>query len=164
MLCFSYGSNMSLARLRDRVPSARFVTVATLAFHRLRFHKVSKKDDSGKCDAEETKNPDDRVIGVVYEISDNEKSRLDGKERLGFGYDEKEVKVVTDDGEFFACLMYFATDVDAVLKPYCWYKQHVLTGACENELPSGYIDAIRAIETVDDPNTTRREHELRIYP
>lgn len=29
MLCFSYGSNMSLARLQARVPSARFVAVAT---------------------------------------------------------------------------------------------------------------------------------------
>lgn len=40
--------------------------------HRLRFHKVGE-DGSGKCDAEETGDPEDRVIGVVYAISASEK-------------------------------------------------------------------------------------------
>ena len=72
MLCFSYGSNMSLARIRDRVPSARFFAVATLKAHRLKFHKISK-DGSGKCDAKETENPEDKVVGIVYEFADDEK-------------------------------------------------------------------------------------------
>lgn len=57
MLCFSYGYNMSLARLQDRLPLARFVAIATLPAQRLQFHKVSR-DGSGKCDAEETGYPD----------------------------------------------------------------------------------------------------------
>ena len=161
MLCFSYGSNMSLARLRDRVPSARFVTIATLPAHRLRFHKISK-DGSGKCDAEETGSPEDRVIGVVYEISDSEKSALDQKEGLGSGYDEKEVEVSTDQ-ERFTALMYFATNKDLQLKPYCWYKEHVLVGARENGLAPEYIAKIEAMECIDDPDTQRHDRELAIY-
>ncbi len=162
MLCFSYGSNMSLARLQDRVPSARFVAVATLPAHRLRFHKVSQKDGSGKCDAEETGNPEDRVIGVVYEISGSEKPALDREEGLGSGYGEKEVEVSTDQ-ERLTALMYFATTVDSQLKPYQWYKKHVLVGARENGLPPEYIAQIEAMEAVDDPDTARHERELAIY-
>lgn len=161
MLCFSYGSNMSLARLQERVPSARFVTIAALPAHRLRFHKIST-DGSGKCDAEETGNPKDRVIGVVYEILDSEKSALDRKEGLGSGYDEKEVEVSTDQ-ELLTALMYFATNKDQQLKPYHWYKEHVLVGARENGLPSEYVAQIEAMEAIDDPDTERRDRELAIY-
>ena len=161
MLCFSYGSNMSSARLRDRVPSARFVAVAILPAHRLRFHKVSR-DNSGKCDAEETENPDDRVYGVVYEIANEEKPDLDRKEGLGFGYDEKVVEVITEQGKL-NILMYFATRVNSSLKPYCWYKEHVLIGAREHGLPPEYIAQIEAIEAVEDPDVTRGERELAIY-
>lgn len=161
MLCFSYGSNMSLARLQDRVPSAQFVAIATLPAHRLRFHKVSR-DGSGKCDAEETGNPEDSVIGVVYEILDDEKTALDRKEGLGSGYDEKEVEVTTDQGRLTA-LIYFATNTDSQLKPYRWYKEHVLIGARKNGLPSEYIAQIEAMEAIEDPDTERHDRELAIY-
>ncbi len=161
MLCFSYGSNMSLARLQDRVPSARFVTVATLPGHTLRFHKISN-DGSGKCDAEHTGNPDDRVIGVVYEISNNEKLALDQKEGLGYGYDEKQIEVTAEQGKLTAS-MYIATRVKPQLKPYQWYKEHVLVGARENDLPAEYIAWLEAVEAVEDPDTARSERELSIY-
>jgi gamma-glutamylcyclotransferase len=50
MYYFAYGSNMSLSRLRERVPSAEAVGCFSLNGHDLRFHKLSK-DGSGKCDA-----------------------------------------------------------------------------------------------------------------
>ena len=161
MLCFSYGSNMSVTRLRDRVPSARFVAVAVLPAHRLRFHKVSN-DGSGKCDAEETGNRADQVMGVVYEIADDERPALDRKEGLGSGYDVKEIEVTTAQGNLTA-LMYFATQVDSARKPYLWYKEHVLIGARESGLLSEYIAQIEAVEAVEDPDRTRHERELAIY-
>jgi len=39
MLYFSYGSNMSERRLKDRVPSAKKICKAFLRKHDLRFHK-----------------------------------------------------------------------------------------------------------------------------
>ncbi len=161
MLCFCYGSNMSLARLQNRVPSARCVSVATLVAHRLRFHKVGT-DGSGKGDAEETGNSDDAVIGVVHEISDEEKPILDRIEGLGSGYDLKQVEVITSKGKL-TCLMYAATKVDSALRPYHWYKEHVLIGASENRLPSEYIARIETVEAMDDPDTSRTELELAIY-
>jgi hypothetical protein len=162
MLCFSYGSNMSLARLRERVPSARFVAVAALTGHRLRFHKVSN-DGSGKCAAEATGNPHDRVFGVICAISDAEKPALDRKEGLGHGYDLKVVEVTTLAGEKMHPLMYFATRTDSAKKPYHWYKQHVLVGARENHLPKEYIAQIESVESMTDPDAARCERELALY-
>ncbi len=65
MLCFSYGSNMSQRRLKARVPSARFIAVAELPAHRLRFHK-SAGDGSAKCNAEETGPSGKRPSGRLY--------------------------------------------------------------------------------------------------
>lgn len=161
MLCFCYGSNMSQRRLRARVPSARFVAVADLPAHRLRFHK-STRDGSAKCDAEETGNPDHRVIGVIYEIADHEKPDLDRHEALGFGYDEKQVEAITEQGRFHAW-MYYATRIDESLKPFHWYKDHVLIGARENSLPADYIAQIEAVESINDPKPERHERELAIY-
>lgn len=161
MLCFCYGSNMSQRRLQARVPSARFVAVAELPAHRLRFHK-SARDGSAKCDAEETGKPEDRVIGVVFEIDDDEKPDLDRHEALGRGYDEKQVELTTGEGALGAW-MYYATRINKSLKPFHWYKNHVLIGARENGLPADYIAQIEAVESIDDPKRKRHDRELAIY-
>ena len=161
MLYFSYGSNMSLARLRSRAASARFHTIAALPAHRLRFHKTGR-DGSAKCDAEHTGNTADQVTGVVYEIADADKPALDRHEGLGSGYEDKHVEVVTDTGTITA-FTYFATHVDDSLKPFHWYKQHVLIGARENHLPADYIARIEAVDSMDDPDAARQARELAIH-
>lgn len=161
MFCFTYGSNMSHRRLRARVPSARFVAVTELPAHRLRFHK-SAGDGSAKCNAEDTGHSGDRVMGVVYEIADAEKSDLDRHEALGFGYDEKQVELKTEQGTLRAW-MYYATRINNSLKPFHWYKDHVLIGARENGLPADYITQIEAVESIDDPKPERHARELSIY-
>jgi hypothetical protein len=51
MLYFAYGSNMRSARLRERVPSARYFATGKIQGYKLAFHKRSKQDGSGKADA-----------------------------------------------------------------------------------------------------------------
>ena len=162
MLYFSYGSNMSIRRLKDRVPSARVKTVATLPEHDLRFHKKSK-DGSAKCDAHETNNLEHSVIGVVFDIAESDKPELDRKEGLGNGYNQKEVSVTTVSGETITAITYYATNIDSELKPYHWYKHHVLTGANENGLPKKYVEKISNIESIPDPMPERHEREMAIY-
>lgn len=162
MLYFSYGSNMSFARLLERVPSARFITTATLVEHDLRFHKKSK-DGSGKCDAFLTGNPEHKVLGVVFEIDVVEKPVLDSKEGLGFGYEEKEVSLVQSTGQEVSAYTYYAIKIDEALKPYHWYKHHVLTGATENRLPISYVNRIMNTESVADQDQERHQREMAIY-
>lgn len=154
---------MSSKRLTDRVKSAKFIAVATLTSHILKFHKVSKKDGSAKCDALETQNIKDIIFGVVFDISDEEKPELDKKEGLHYGYEEKTINVTTVAGESLKATTYYATNTDLSLKPYHWYKEHVIRGAKENGLPNDYIQDIINIQSVADPKPERHEQEMQIY-
>ena len=153
---------MSSLRLLERVPSATFLSVATLQEHRLQFHKISR-DGSGKCDAEYTANPDDCVMGVIFMMSASDKKELDRKECLGFGYEEKTITVMLENGNRIETSTYFAVETDATLNPWSWYKKHVLRGARENNLPHDYISIIEKTESSPDPDVDRHEQELAIY-
>ena len=87
MLYFAYGSNMSALRLIKRVPLAVTVETGFLYEHKLAFHKVGRKDGTGKCDAHHTGNPSDYLIGVIYRIDPENRSSLDRVEGLGNGYE-----------------------------------------------------------------------------
>ncbi|MCZ6636073.1 MAG: gamma-glutamylcyclotransferase [bacterium] len=159
---FAYGSNMLLARLRDRVPSAEPVGVGKLKEHVFRFHKRSK-DGSGKGDIFRTGNLDGFVYGVVFRILGSEKDRLDRAEGLGQGYKEKRVRVVGSGQEWNAFSYYADPDyIDGSLQPYTWYQDFVVAGARENDLPSKYISKIEAVKAVQDPDRKREGENRRI--
>jgi len=153
---------MSSKRLRARTPSARFITTATLYRHQLRFHKRSH-DGSSKCDAYDTGNDQDYVIGVVFDIAEAEKTILDGHEGLGRGYEIKTIEIESANGDRLEAYTYYATDLDATLKPYHWYHHHVVSGAYEHRLPMDYITAIESIASMDDPDNDRHTREMAIY-
>lgn len=163
MKYFAYGSNMSIKRITARVPSATIYTLACLKGHALRFHKRSNIDDSAKCDVIASSNADDIVWGVVFDIDDNEKVNLDNVEGLGYGYEVKEIKLTGANGTTLHAFTYYATDIADNLKPYTWYKEHVLRGARENRLPAEYIVLIDKIESKPDPDQDRHNRELSIY-
>ncbi len=163
MLYFSYGSNMSSRRLLQRAPSATFVAVASLVAHELRFHKISNTDGSAKCDAFETGENDHLVYGVLYQMSSADKGLLDLAEGLGHGYDEKIVQVTSPDDELLQATTYYATNIDPTLRPYHWYKEHVVRGAWENGLPAQYVEWISGVNSITDPQPQRHEKELAIY-
>lgn len=160
MRIFAYGSNMSTARLRARVPSARCIAVGRLARHTLRWHKHGR-DDSAKCDARWTGCDDDSVWGVLFEIDAVEKALLDVAEGLHQGYEEQLVEVITIRGAMQAWA-YFATHINPSLRPFHWYKQLVLAGAREHSLPAGYVERIAAVATVPDPDPLRARTNLAL--
>ena len=120
---FSYGSNMSLKRLRKRVPSAEVVGTYTLLNHKLCFHKRScdkSGNKSAKCDAYKTDNENDKVIGRLFTIDTAHECTLDKAEGLGKGYKRECVCLVDENGETEAAFAYFAVRscIDNNLKPY----------------------------------------------
>jgi len=162
MKYFAYGSNMSLARLRERAPGAQRLGSYALRGHVLCFHKVGT-DGSGKCDAFFTKDANDLVLGALFELDASEKIHLDQVEGLGLGYEQKEVLLEDEIGRQVKASIYYATDIDASLKPYSWYKKHVLLGAMESALPNIYIENIRVIESVQDPDGKRDKQQRAIH-
>ena len=162
MRYFSYGSNMSSRRILQRVSSAQLVTVACLNEHTLNFHK-SSNDGSAKCDISVTSQQDDFVLGVVFEVAADEKLNLDRIEGLGHGYEEKVIVVTGSNGEEITATTYYATNINKSLKPYRWYKEHVLAGARENDLASEYLGRIELVATIEDPDRDRHDREMSIY-
>ena len=159
---FAYGSNMSVRRLQARVPSAKSLGIGTLDDHQLMFRKKSR-DGSTKCDIAPSKGC--TVLGVLFWIDPGEEERLDKFEGLGSGYRKEQVLVADRAGQRVPATTYFAQNehIDTTLKPYTWYLKHVLTGAEEAELPACYIDDLKRVESVADPNPKREKNELAIY-
>lgn len=161
-LYFAYGSNMLTIRLTstDRAPSAVKIETGYVCGRRLTFDKISQ-DGSGKCDAEYTGADSDRVYGVIYEINCNDEKKLNNAEGLNKGYKKESVNVITNHGSVDA-LTYIATKKDLILMPYRWYKALTIAGALEHNLPNNYIEWIRTVEAVEDPNIQRSEKEEKI--
>ena len=137
----------------ERCPSARPLGVAILHGHELKWHKVSRKDGSGKCDIVEG-GKDSLVYGVLYDIDEAQRNNLDRAEGCGHGYDRKEVEVVHGESRVKACV-YYATAIDAKLKPYDWYKALVIAGAKEHNLPQAYISQLESVKAVTDTDVSR---------
>jgi gamma-glutamylcyclotransferase (GGCT)/AIG2-like uncharacterized protein YtfP len=163
ILYFAYGSNMAEERIRARAPSARKVGVATLAGHRLCFHKVSDVDGSGKCDAAATGRREDQVLGVLFSLAEGDLSVLDRFEGNGIGYRRQPVSVQEASGERVEAQTYLALKIDPSLRPFNWYKEHVLRGAQAAGLPAAYVAEIEAMPANEDPDLERHARELAIY-
>ena len=161
MLYFAYGSNMATQRLAARVP-ARFVTTALLPAYRLTFHQRGS-DGSGKCDIVPA-SAQSAVYGVIWEMASHHKPTLDRYEGLGAAYNETWL-TVTDlaSDRQFEVQAYIGNLTALGLRPYTWYKHHVLTGAREHGLPTYYLRALEGIEAHQDDNAERHAREMALY-
>lgn len=154
MLIFSYGSNICITRLKDRVPSAKYISNAKLIGYSLKLHKVSS-DESAKANAYQTNNDKDYILGVIFEIDSKEKSKLDKVEGLGNGYEEKIVSVFLPNNETSTCQIYIANKIDDKLLPYDWYMSYIIIGAKDFSFPKAYVRFLNSIPTTIDINSKR---------
>ena len=157
MKYFAYGSNMLEQRLRapERVPGAVCLTNVFASKYRLRFNKKSI-DNSGKCNIVQTGAADDSVLGVLFEIPEAQRRKLDVAEGYGHGYDYANIDVHLPDGTIERALAYVATVTDGKLLPYSWYHQLVVAGAEQHGLSADYIAKLREERSVEDPEPNRR--------
>jgi gamma-glutamylcyclotransferase len=160
IVVFAYGSNMLTARIQERAPSARAVTIGQLVGFELCWNKRSK-DGSGKCSLTETGLPKDGVWGVVFDMSAEDKANLDRAEGLGRGYGERVVKIATPSGSCSA-MTYYATSISPGLRPYDWYRDLVVAGASAHRLPEEYIRALEAVGSMSDADSKRAESNRRL--
>jgi len=140
MKIFCYGSNMNTERITERCSSSCFISRAKISGYKLVFNKKSK-DKSGKANLVHTGDKS-LVWGVIFDISEDQKSILDKAEGLGRGYDEYKLQVINDLEQEIECVCYIATDskyLDDNLKPHDWYTDFCLLGAKEHNLPKEWI-------------------------
>ena len=154
---FSFGSNMSSNRLLARLPNAKRVGTALLKGYKLTFN-MAFADGSGKC----TIIPTDAVVyGVVYQITQAEKSVLDEIE--GPNYDCIDLTVNLLDKSAVDVHCYVANTHDDDLLPYDWYVQHVYRGALEAGVPEHYSQRILAYPSKQDSDKNRAEIEFAVH-
>lgn len=154
---------MAVERIQARVAGAQALGRAVLAGHRLVFHKIHRADGSGKCDVQLSAEPGDAVHGALYRVSEDDLFVLDGFEGRGHAYERRYLAVTDADGQTQTACIYVALDIDPTVKPFSWYKEHVLRGAVANALPAHYLAMIQAVESHDDPDAERHARELAIY-
>lgn len=159
---------MSLARLQERVCRVRILGTGMLRGYLLKFHKKGM-DGSAKCDAFYTGNPDHYVLGRVFAINEQQKILLDRVEGLGKGYCEKMVEILPVcslsapvQGRQKASI-YYATDIDESLKPFSWYKNHVLQGGREAGFDCDYMRLIEQTAAIEDPDLSREAQQTAVY-
>lgn len=152
----AYGSNLHPHRLRRRVPSATLLGSAFVAEGSLRFHKQGM-DGSGKCDLVES---GAGAYVAVYSMAASEKPLLDRYEHVGIGYNTARLEV----RGFGECFTYRASESHIVdgLAPYCWYAEMVLTGCIAHGFPDDYLDMVRAVAPLRDPNAARRREQWQL--
>ena len=159
---FAYGSNMLRERLTSRCPSANVVGIAKVSEYVLEFSKPSV-DGSGKANLRWTASAGDWSIGLVFQVSETERGKLDQAE--GPGYERRDGFAVEllDSRTRLDTSCYIAKEMDGGRRPYDWYLALVIAGARQHKLPDEYISTLYRFDYVVDFESRRssREEALR---
>ena len=141
MRFFAVGTNMDEELLRDWIPSARRLSIASLSGFALRWHKRSS--NGGKLAALRTGQPDDVVWGVVYEVDGLDGQHIDEGQRAA-GYRDERVTVVCPDGTEHDASVYVARAemIDHSIMPTRSYRDPIVNAARANGLPAEYVDEL----------------------
>lgn len=133
MLYFAYGSNMSLAPMRERCPDAERVGLAML--HQHRFVIMANGYASVMPNAAA------HVHGVLWRISPRDLAALDDYEDVAGGLYRKEMLPVTHDDRSVSALVYLGVETREG-DPRKGYMELVIEAARENGLPDQYFEAL----------------------
>ena len=154
---FAYGSNLHPVRLIERVPSAELVGVSKYPRHALSFHKRSH-DGSSKCNMFSSEA--DFIYGAIYKLNPEHKDELDKFEGKGYGYIDQQITLEHNEIQY-TCFTYLAqrSYIVSDLKPYHWYKKLVILGAQYLKFPDRYVSSIKAVDSIEDPDATRRKEK-----
>ena len=148
-LYFGFGSNLEAARLHIHCPSARFLSIARLANHRLAFSIESKNTWHGGV-ADVRPEAGSEVWGALWLIDEEHSEPLDRQEGLFRdppAYQRLRVQLETPAGDLITCRSYQVANPhpDGYL-PSPAYLDTMLRGARAIGLPQHYIAALEAIE------------------
>jgi len=156
---FAYGSNMAAAVMDEECPGHRFLGPARLPGHRLAFTRRSVRTGTGVADV--VADAGHSVWGALFELTGENLRALDRKEGVGWAYERREVRVLTDDGDGHDALAYVViTKSPAAIRPSSDYVQRLLDAGRERGLPVGYLGAIECSARESSAAAVRRRGTL----
>lgn len=145
VLYFAYGSNLSVARLQERVSTAERMGAARLPGHRLVCNKPGH-DGSGKANL--VVDPQDHVWGALYQL---EPSQLETLDRFEGGYERVQVCVEGRAGALHDALSYRSDQRIDDPVPFDWYRRLILDGARSHGLPAAWLARLEKLPCRPDP-------------
>lgn len=143
-LYFAYGSNLSPARMRERIAGAEPLGAARLVGFCLRLDKRGM-DGSGKANLGD--DTSQSVWGALYRFDASEWPRLDAFEP---GYERIAVEVEWR-GEAMTAQTYRSHRLTQDAVPFAWYKRLLVEGARAHGLPESWIRHLEALPERPDP-------------
>jgi hypothetical protein len=141
-----------------RVPSLEFRCVAELRAYRLVFNKTST-DRSGKANIV-VGTDEDKTLGIVFSVAKEDERRLRDCEA---GYDPQSMTVydvATGDTREVSVFIARATKTQAGLRPYTWYRRHIVCGGRHWGLDAKYLLEIGSTQADEDLDPNRTACEL----
>ena len=104
MYYFAYGSGLNKKQMEERCPGSKPVAIVTLHHYKLVFVGWSRKWRGGVASIKPFRG--ERVLGAIYEISEEDLRRLDKYEGAPDTYTRVKVAVTNDFGELIEAITY----------------------------------------------------------
>ncbi|MEV6219533.1 gamma-glutamylcyclotransferase family protein [Nocardia sp. NPDC051833] len=142
VLYFAYGSNMSAAQMQRRCPGAGLRGTGTLQRFCLSFNRKGSYRPGAVASIEPSPNPGSRVLGLVWEMSDQDLRAMDAIEDPD-AYVRIAVPVHTAEHGTEYCWAYISYPDGRQSAPDHDYVKVLIEGAVEAQLPADYIDELR---------------------
>lgn len=151
---FAYGSNMSLAQMRERCPNSIRTGIAILPGFELAFTRFSTRRLTGAASVVPAAGR--AVWGVLYDLAADDRAFLDqcegyqpGRPFAANNYNPANITVLRDGDAAcpIAAMTYIAVAQDGVFQPSQAYLATIIEGAIENGLPDAYIKGLQALST-----------------
>ena len=140
---FAYGSNMETAQMAHRVPGACALGRGRLPAYAFACNKVGR---DGTAKANVASQADSDVWGVVFEIS---AEGLEALDRFEGGYTREPVTVEMPDGTELGCEVYVSERTSVDLLPSRAYRDRMVRGAREHDLPEACCRSLAALDVAD---------------
>lgn len=139
MYYFAYGSNMNHKQMKERCPSAKFITKAKLNGYKFVYDGYSS---SRKCAVANIVKLDKNIVeGGLFKINECCLQSLDRYEGYPDFYDRQTVEVEGDDGNFYNAIVYLR-EPQQLGKPSKAYENVILEGATDCGLSQDYIQNV----------------------
>ncbi len=126
MYYFAYGSNLSRKQMRERCPDSEPEFIATLPNYKLVFVGWSRQWRGGVASIKPFRG--EKVLGAVYEISEQCLRRLDKYEGYPESYNHLNVRVFNEDGEPIQAITYIKTSQSEEAQPSGEYLSVIKQG------------------------------------
>lgn len=124
MLYVAYGSNMNIEQMAYRCPNSKIIGIGKLVGWKLLFNF--------HADVIETRNNEDEVPVVIWDIDNKDWNVLDRYEGFPSYYTKKTVEVVTNNGTVNAVVYVMTNDNKGVCPPTTSYFNGIKDGYISN--------------------------------